>query len=382
MRYKLLGKSGLRVSELCLGAGTFGTNWGPLGSDKDESRRIFDAFVEAGGNFLDTSNRYQEGMSEELVGEFTQAERDKFVIGSKYSLFDTFAMMNDPNAAGNHRKNLVRSVEGSLKRLRTDYIDLLWIHIWDYTTPIEEVMRALDDMVRSGKVLHIGASNVPSWICSQANTIADFRGWNPLIALQVEYSMVERSAEREFLPMATALDLGVCAWSPLSGGMVTGKYNGGELAPDQPHRLKDPLDPASKHVWGDGLRRNRDIMARVVPVAQEIGKPTAQVSLNFLRQQNIIPIFSARTLDQAKEDLACVDWSLTPEQMEGLREASDAALSTPIVKQGYPNDFLNWGSPAIPAFNVKQMTWGFVGKNIESNRPLQYPDGTEVRPEP
>ena len=166
MRYKLLGKSGLRVSELCLGAGTFGTAWGTLGSDPAESKRIFDAFVEAGGNFLDTSNRYQEGQSESIVGDLISSNRDYFIVGTKYSLYDTFAMMHDPNATGNHRKNLIRSVESSLKRLRTDYIDLLWVHMWDFTTTIEEVARGLDDLVRAGKIHYTGFSNVPAWIAS------------------------------------------------------------------------------------------------------------------------------------------------------------------------------------------------------------------------
>ncbi len=382
MKYKLLGRSGLRVSELCLGAGTFGTAWGTLGSDETESRRVFDAFVEAGGNFIDTSNRYQEGMSEQIVGNCIASNRDQFVIGSKFSLYDTFAMMNDVNASGNHRKNLVRSVEASLKRLQTDYIDLLWVHMWDFTTPIEEVMRALDDLVRAGKILYIGASNVPAWICAQGNTIAGFQGQTPFSALQVEYNVVERSAERDYIPMAHTLDMAVTAWSPLSGGMVTGKYNEGELDPSQPHRLQEPLDPEKHHIWHAGLERNRNIMKNVVAVAAEIGRPTVQVSLNFLRQQGIIPIFSARTLEQIKEDLGCLDWQLTPEELEKVREATDAALSTPIVKRGYPYDFLDYGSPAIPGFNVRQMMFGFVGKNIESHRAELYPGGTEPRPEP
>jgi len=384
MKYKLLGKSGLRVSELCLGAGTFGTNWGPLGADKDESHKIFDAFVQAGGNYFDTSNRYQEGMSEEILGECIQSERDKYVIGSKFSLYDTFAMMNDVNASGNHRKNLVRSIEASLKRLKTDYIDLLWVHMWDYTTPIEEVMRALDDMVRAGKILYIGASNVPAWLCAQGNTIAEYQGWTRFNALQVEYNVVERSSERDFFPMASTLDMAVTAWSPLSGGMVTGKYNVGTLDPSQPHRLQDPLDPEKHHIWGDGLRRNLEIMKGVVEFAEEIGHPAVQVALNFLRYQNVIPIFSMRTLPQIEENLGCLDWDLTPEQFAKLQEVTEPSLATPIVRMGYPMDFLDYGSPAIPAFNVRQMMFGFVGKNIDfgDHRPVKYPGGTVVRPEP
>jgi aryl-alcohol dehydrogenase-like predicted oxidoreductase len=183
MKYRLLGRSGLRVSELCLGCATFGTNWGPIGSDEAESGRIFDAFVEAGGNFVDTSNRYQEGQSEEFLGKLLNRDgnRDRFVVATKYSLQDGHSAGTDPNACGNHRKNLFRSIEGSLKRLRTDYIDLLWIHIYDYTTPIEEILRALDDLVRQGKVHYVGASNFPAWWLARANTLAEFHGWNPFI---------------------------------------------------------------------------------------------------------------------------------------------------------------------------------------------------------
>lgn len=374
MKYKLLGNTGLRVSELCLGAGTFGTNWGPIGSDEQESKRIFDAFVQAGGNFLDTSNRYQEGQSEEIVGKLIASDRDHFVVGSKYSLFDKVANLDDPNGSGSHRKNLRRSLEGSLKRLKTDYIDLLYVHIWDPLTPIEEIMRGLDDAVRAGKILYIGVSNLPAWIIARGNTLAELRGWTQFVANEVEYSVVERSAEKEQIPMSRALDLGVTCWSPLSGGMVTGKYNAGKLDPSQPHRLKDNLEPAKKHYWLKVLERNRNIMEQVVAIAKKIERPPVQVSLNWLRQKPgvTIPIFSARTLAQTKEDLASVDWNLTPEQMAELDRVTEPALS-PIVKWGYPNDFLAFGSPAIPTFPVKLMEYGNVGKNIENHRMLEQP---------
>ena len=370
MRYKLLGNSGLRVSELCLGAGTFGTNWGPLGSDHDESRRIFELFAEAGGNFIDTSNRYQEGMSEELVGEFVARDRDRFVIGSKYTLYDLYGHLDDPNGSGSHRKNLRRSVEGSLRRLKTDFIDLLWVHIWDALTPIEETMRALDDLVRSGKVLYVGASNLPAWVMARGTTLAELRGWTPFAATQIEYNLVERNAERDIIPMSHDLDRGVLCGSALSGGMTTGKYNRGVLDASQPHRLKEPLEPARRHVWGDGVRRNRDIMERVMPVVKEIGRRASQVALNWLRQQPgvVIPIFSARTASQMKEDLACLDFALTGAQMRRLDEATEPALVTPIVKWGYPNDFLEYGSPAIPDFEVNKMEYGTVGDSIDNHR--------------
>ena len=225
------------------GVWNLGTNWGPKwGSDKEESRKIFDLFTEAGGNFIDTSNRYQESQSEEYLGEFIHPNRDRLVMATKYSLFDGFANFDDPNASGNHRKNLFRSVEGSLKRLKTDYIDLLWIHIQDHTTPVDELLRALDDLVRQGKVLYIGISNFPAWWIARANTLADCKGWSPFIATQIEWSLVERSCEPEFLPMVHELDIGVVCWSALAGGVVTGKYNR-TLDPNQIHRLSDQFEP-------------------------------------------------------------------------------------------------------------------------------------------
>src|ERR1051326_2816982 len=221
MHYKLLGKSGLRVAEVCLGTMTFGEEWG-FGANKEESKAIYDAYIAAGGNFIDTANRYTEGTSERYLGEFIHSERDSIVLATKYSLM---TKRGDPNSSGNHRKSLHRSLEASLKRLNTDYIDLYWVHIWDPLTPIEEMMRALDDMVRAGKILYIGVSDAPAWIVSQGNTLANLRGWTEFTGLQIEYSLIERTAERELLPMADALNIGVTAWSPLGGGVLTGKYN-------------------------------------------------------------------------------------------------------------------------------------------------------------
>ena len=223
MRYKLLGKSGLRVSELCLGTMTFGDVWQDWGlaTSNDESRKIFDGFAEAGGNFIDTANKYNEGKSESLLGEFIESDRDHFVVATKYTLS---TREGDPNACGNHRKNMVRALEASLKRLKTDYIDLYWVHAWDFMTPVEEVMRGLDDMVRAGKVLYLGISDTPAWIVSQANTLAEVHGWSPFVGLQIEYSLAQRDPERDLLPMARAFDLAVTPWSPLAGGILSGKY--------------------------------------------------------------------------------------------------------------------------------------------------------------
>src|SRR6202040_2408477 len=222
MKYRLFGKSGLRVSEAALGTMTFGQERG-WGAPKDESRKVYDAFLEAGGNFIDTANVYTKGTSERLLGEFMAGQRERVVLATKYS---NAAPGNDPNAAGNHRKSMMQAVEASLKRLQTDYIDLYWVHIWDGITPVEEVMRGLDDLVRQGKVLHVGISDAPAWWVAQANTLAELRGWTQFIGLQIEYSLIERTVERELIPMAKALNLGVLAFSPLAGGFLSGKYHG------------------------------------------------------------------------------------------------------------------------------------------------------------
>lgn len=378
MKYKLLGKSGLRVSELCLGCGTFGTNWGPLGSDKAGSQQIFKTFVEAGGNFIDTSNRYQEGQSEEFLGEFIHPDRDRYVIATKYSLVDGMQDGNDPNSCGNHRKNLFRSVEGSLKRLKTDYIDLLWIHIWDYTTPMEEMMRALDDLVRQGKVLYIGASNFPAWWIARANLLADVHGWSPFIATQLEYSMVERSCEPEFLPMAKELDLAFVCWSALAGGLVTGKYNRGTLDAQQTHRLLEHVDPTKQAFWHPATKRNLTIMDEVIKVADEIGRSPVQVSLRWLMQQQVvsIPLFSARTVEQVIEDLGCCEFELTPEQMAKLNQASSAAIASVMPEVGpYPYPMLEYGSPALPQFYSRALLYGNTEYKIANHHkafPYRY----------
>src|SRR6266545_5160774 len=211
MRYKLLGSSGLRASELVLGTMTFGEDWG-WGASQEESRKIFERFAEAGGNFIDTANNYTDGTSERFVGEFAGADRDHFVLATKYSLTER---RDDPNFGGNHRKNLVRSLEGSLQRLDTDHVDLLWLHMWDGMTPVEEVLRAMDDIVRAGKVLYVGFSDTPAWVVSGAVAIAELRAWTAPVAVQLPYSLADRAVEREELPMARTLDLAVAPWGML-----------------------------------------------------------------------------------------------------------------------------------------------------------------------
>jgi aryl-alcohol dehydrogenase-like predicted oxidoreductase len=323
MKYYLLGRSGLRVSEISLGTMTFGEEWG-WGASKEESRKQFELYVERGGNFIDTANRYTEGTSERLVGEFVGARREELVIATKYTLY---TRKGDPNSAGNHRKNLVQSLDASLKRLKTDYLDLYWLHAWDYLTPVDEVMRALDDQVRAGKILYIGISDTPAWVVSRANMLATLRGWTPFVGLQIEFSLIERTVERELLPMARELGLTVTPWAPIGGGVLTGKYNKKNFDTKVPKRIS----PEGKRL----SERNLLIAEEVEKIANEIGKKPSQVALNWIRQreQQMIPIIGARTAAQLAENLDCVNFELTTDQIMKLNQVSNIEL-------GFPHEFL------------------------------------------
>ena len=331
MRYRLLGNSGLRVSEAALGTMTFGEDWG-WGTAKDEARKVYDAFREAGGNFIDTANIYTNGTSETLLGEFLQGHRQSVVLATKYS--NSFPG-TDPNAAGNHRKNMVQAVEASLKRLKTDYIDLYWLHIWDQITPVEEVMRAFDDLVRQGKVLYIGVSDAPAWWIAQANTLAQLRGWSPFVGLQIEYSLIERTVERELIPMAKALNVGVTAWSPLSGGVLSGKYHG-HGSSTEPARMDSDM---MKNFKPEQQRADR-VVAAVKKVSDQLGRSMAQVALAWLqyRPVPVIPILGARKLTQLQDNLASLELELSPDQVKNLDDASQIDLGFPYSM--YAKDFV------------------------------------------
>jgi aryl-alcohol dehydrogenase-like predicted oxidoreductase len=314
MKYRLLGKSGLRVSEAALGTMTFGDEWG-WGSPKTEAEKVYETYREAGGNFIDTANLYTGGTSERFVGEFIQGHRESVVLATKYS---NAAPGNDPNAAGNHRKSLMQAVEASLKPLQTDYIDLYWVHIWDGITPVEEVMRGLDDLVRAGKILYVGISDAPAWWIAQANTLAELRGWTQFIGLQIEYSLMERTVERELIPMAKALNLGVVAWSPLARGVLTGKYHGEGKA-------------VGGRMTNEGMKeflpeeqRAVPIISAVKSVSEQTGRSMAQVALAWLRCQRapVIPIIGARKVSQLQDNLASLDLELSAEQLKSLDGAS------------------------------------------------------------
>jgi aryl-alcohol dehydrogenase-like predicted oxidoreductase len=292
------------------------------GAQAKEAKKIYDAFREAGGNFVDTANIYTNGTSESFLGEFLKKHRESVVLATK---FTNAAPGTDPNAAGNHRKNMVQAVEASLRRLQTDYIDLYWVHIWDQITPVQEVMRALDDLVRQGKVVYVGISDAPAWWIAQANTLATLRGWSPFVGLQIEYSLIERTVERELIPMAKALDLGVTAWSPLSSGVLTGKYHG--------HGSSDSARMSSDMVkeFMPEEQRAKRIVEAVKAVADEVGRSMAQVALAWLRYRPVpvIPIIGARKLPQLKDNLASSDVSLSPNQLKTLEEASQIELGFP-----------------------------------------------------
>lgn len=305
MRYRLFGKTGLRVSELLLGAMTFGEQGG-VGAPIEECRRILDAYADAGGNVVDTAINYRGGASEEFLGELLAGRRDRFVLSTKYTVSRDGT---DPNAGGNHRKNLVRSLETSLSRLRTDYVDIYWVHLWDRHTPMEETLRALDDAVRSGKVLHIGISDAPAWVVSRANTLAEWRGWTAFAGLQVPYSLLNRDIERELLPMAEAYGMSVTAWSPLAGGVLSGKFTTGTA---QPGTRVSP-DSLTEH--------DHQVAGAVREVADELGVTASQVAIAWTMAQSpsVLPIIGARTAAQLTDNLGAADVTLPGKRWYGWR---------------------------------------------------------------
>lgn len=327
MKYQLLGRSGLRVSQIALGTMTFGAG-AEWSRSEGEARGVFDAYVEAGGNFIDTANMYMGGESEKIVGRLVAPDRDRFVVATKYA--NAVPGANDPNAAGAHRKSLRQSLDASLKRLGVDYIDLYFVHWWDFTTPVEEVQRALDDAVSAGKILHIGLSDVPAWVVSRAQAFADLRGIAPIAAMQLEYSLVQRSIEREHLPLAKAHDIGVTAWSPLAGGILTGKYTN-KAHGDGPKRMDSmQLQPFDE--------RNRRIAGALDAIAAKLGAKSSQVALAWLMSRNVVPIIGATRPEQMRENLAAADLILDGEILAELDAAS-------AFDAGHPYSMLEWDMP-------------------------------------
>lgn len=321
--FKLLGQSGLRVSPLCLGTMTFGTEWG-WGADKDVSRRMTDMYMDAGGNFIDTANLYTNGTSEKFVGEFIAEKRERVVLATKYTLnMDK----TDPNAGGNHRKNLTHALEASLRRLRTDTIDLFWVHAWDQRTPVDEVMRALDDAVRQGKVQYVGISDSPAWIVSMSNVMAELRGWTRYVGLQIQYSLIERTVERDLIPMARMLNIGVTPWGALGGGLLTGKHTIETL------KNQDAARPVNESRM---TPKNLEIIETVYEIAKEIERKPAQVALAWLMQKPGVtsPILGARTAEQLEDNLEALRFQLSTDQIKRLNEVS-------AIELGFPQAFLS-----------------------------------------
>lgn len=327
MHYKLLGTTGLRVSELCLGAMTFGTEW-EWGATKEDSRAVFDRYIEAGGNFLDTAVNYTKGSSELFLGEFIQGMREKLVIATKYSLS---TRPGDLNSGGNHKKNLVQSLEQSLRSLNTEYIDLFYVHVWDGTSSLDEVMRALDDQVRLGKILHIGISDTPAWIISAANVLAEQKSWTPFSAVQLKYSMLERSAEADLFPMAEYFGMSVTTWGILGGGILSGKYNKASKTQSE-GRFRH-----SKVKSGEGVLKDKNIaIAKMVGnIAKEVGCTPSQAAIAWQMYQNeaIIPIIGARSVEQLEDNLGALEVELGELHLSQIEDNT-------AIEQRFPNNFI------------------------------------------
>lgn len=327
--YRLLGRSGLRVSPLCLGTMTFGTEWG-WGAVRETAFAMLDRFAEAGGNFLDTADGYTGGTSETFLGDYfaERGTRDRFVVATKYTFN---AVPGDPNAGGNGRKNLYRALDASLKRLKTDYVDLYWVHAWDGVTPVEEVLSTLNDVVHAGKVRAIGFSDVPAWYLARAQTIAELRGWERVAGLQLEYSLAERNLEREHLVAALELGVGLTPWSPLGSGLLTGKYQRKGLKTSGAGRLsvtQDSGNPAFEKLFTE---RTWAIVDTLTAVAKELGRPPAHVALNWVTNRPGVAstIIGASKLEQLDENLRALDFTIPPVLAERLDQVSRLELVHP-----------------------------------------------------
>jgi aryl-alcohol dehydrogenase-like predicted oxidoreductase len=321
MRYRLLGRTGLRVSQLCLGTMNFGGSGGD-GIDAAGSAQVFNAFVEAGGTFIDTADTYVGGEGERILSDLIAKDRDHLVLASKFS---QVAGHRSVTRAGNSRKAMHRAVEASLRRLKTDYIDVLYLHLWDGTTPVDEIMQAFDDLVRAGKVLYPGMSNIPAWVVARAQTMAELRGWARIAALQIQYSLATRVPDRDLVPMANSLGIAVTAWGPLASGVLSGKYRPG--VDTKTHR-NAPIDPE--------LSR---IAAVVRGVAERCGALPAQVALAWLVQQDVIPVVGARDVEQVAQNVAALDVVLPDDAMTELSAATAPALGYP--HELFPLPFMN-----------------------------------------
>src|SRR6202521_1630341 len=329
--YVTLGRSGLRVSPLCLGTMTFGTEWG-WGSEEDTARAVFSRYLEKGGNFVDTADMYTNGKSEELAGKFIKDAkvRDHVVLATKFTFN---AQSGNPNAGGNGRKNMYRAIEGSLRRLQTDYIDLYWMHAWDMITPVEEVLASFDALVQAGKVRYIGFSDVPAWYVARAQTLAEQQGRARIAALPLEYSLIERTIEREHIPAAQELGIGICPWSPLGNGLLAGKYKREEQSGPPQGRL-DILKKSGGALFERFTERNWTIVDALLEVSKQMGRPPAEVALNWVATQPGVTstILGMTKVAQLDSNLASLDFTIPAELRAHLDKASELdATAQPYV---------------------------------------------------
>jgi len=323
---------------------TFGVEGGTWGCSNQEAALLVDLYVDRGGNFIDTANFYgQLGQSEVLLGQAIRGRRDRLVISTKYSLTTS---PGDPNASGNHRKNMVRSVEDSLKRMKTDYIDLYYLHMWDFRTPVDEILRAFDDLVRAGKILYIGLSDTPAWQASRMQAIAELRGWSQFCALQISYSLTERTVEREMIPMAAEMGMGVCPWSPLGGGVLSGKYSKADLVPANMNDLTSRK--AINAVTGRLSERSLTIAEVVGEIAKSLGKTSPQVALAWTLVNPAVtaPVLGVRTVAQLNDNLGALDLEMSADHLARL----DAVSGVPKV---FPLDILKSPAEGMMFGNVK-----------------------------
>jgi aryl-alcohol dehydrogenase-like predicted oxidoreductase len=337
--YVTLGRSGLRVSPFALGAMTFGEDPGAAGTSVEESEKILASYLDRGGNFVDTANFYTNGHSEKILGDYFAARpgsRDRVVLASKF-----FFNMHpgNPNGGGAGRGSVIAQLHESLRRLRTDHLDLYWLHNWDQSTPIEETMRALDDLVTAGKIRYVGFSNVPAWVTAQAHTTALLRGWTPLVALQVEYSLLARTVEGEIAPLARDQGMALVPWSPLKNGFLSGKYRrGGEVT-----------DSARSAYVGAPTDDEFTVIDAATAIADELGTTTAAVSLAWLRAREgtVVPIVGARRIAHLEDNLAGIDVTLAPEHLRRLDEVSSPTLAYPAPLHGELRAMLQFAGTTV-----------------------------------
>jgi aryl-alcohol dehydrogenase-like predicted oxidoreductase len=322
VRYHTFGRhTGLRVSEIVLGAGLFGTRWG-YGTEPADAKAVLDRYLEAGGNFIDTADTYQLGQSEELLGEFLGGRRDEVVLATKFSFGGTAGA--GLLSTGNSRMVMNRSVEASLRRLKTDRVDLLWVHIPDGVTPSEEIVRGLDDLARAGKIVYAGLSDFPAWRVTRAVTIAELSGLVPVVGMQMEYSLVQRTPDRELLPAAQALGLGMVGWSPLGGGLLTGKYRRGE---------QGRAETFQRLIHREDDKQKGAVLDTLEAVASELGVNPGQVAIAWIATRGVLPIIGPRTLAQLDDNLGASGVRIDAEQLLRLNSASAPSL-------GFPHDLL------------------------------------------